>query len=44
MKVKLKQVNDLIISDDCVSVFVIKKPKRRYRTIIRSYYRKRRKV
>lgn len=40
MKVKLKDVNSMIISDDKCTVMLIKAPKRRYRAIIRVYYKK----
>lgn len=41
MKVKLKNVNDMVVSDENITVMILKKPKRRYRTIIRAYYKKR---
>ena len=40
MKVKIKKVNDLIVCDEHMRIMIIKKPKRRYRTIVRAFYKR----
>ena len=40
MKVKIKNVNDLIVCDEHIRIMIIKKPKRRYRTIVRAFYKR----
>lgn len=40
MKVKVKPVNYMVVSDEHINIMILKKPKRRYRTIIRSYYKR----
>ena len=39
MKAKIKPVNDMAVSDEHLSI-ILKKPKRRYRQIIKAYYRR----
>lgn len=43
MKVKVKPVNDMAVSDEHISILIIKKPKRRYRQIIKAHYTRMRK-
>lgn len=38
-KIGYRSVNSLIVIDDDFKRMIIKKPKRRYRTIIRAFYR-----
>ena len=38
MKAKIKPVNDMAVSDEHLSIIILKKPKRRYRQIIKAYY------
>ena len=40
MKVKIKKVNDLIVCDENMKIMIIKKHKRRYRTIVRAFYKR----
>ena len=40
MKAKIKPVNDMAVSDEHLSIIILKKPKRRYRQIIKAYYRR----
>ena len=40
MKVKINKVNDLIVCDEHMRIMIIKKPKRRYRTIVRAFYKR----
>ena len=40
MKAKIKPVNDMAVSDEYLSIIILKKPKRRYRQIIKAYYRR----
>lgn len=40
MKVKYKSVNEMIVSDEHIRIMIIKKPKRRYRAIIRANYKR----
>ena len=44
MKVRLKDVNDMVVSDEHMNIMIVKKPKRRYRTIIRAFYKHRAKL
>lgn len=39
MKIKIKKVNDMAVTDDNFNIIIIKKPNRRYRTIIKTYYK-----
>lgn len=39
-KVSYFSVNRLAVSDDKISIIILKKPKQRYRTIIRAYYKR----
>lgn len=39
MKVRLKDVNDMVVSDEYINIMIVKKPKRRYRTIIKTFYK-----
>ena len=41
MRVKIKPVNDMAVSDEHLNIIILKKPKRRYRQIIKAYYRRR---
>ena len=38
-KVEYKSCNNLIMSDKDITIMIIKKPKQRYRTIIRTHYK-----
>lgn len=40
MRVKIKPVNDMAVSDEHLNIIILKKPKRRYRQIIKAYYRR----
>lgn len=40
MKVKYKSVNDMVVSDEHIRIMILKKPKKRYRTIIRTFYKR----
>lgn len=40
MRAKIKPVNDMAISDEYLNIIILKKPKRRYRQIIKAYYRR----
>ena len=40
MKVRIKKVNDLIVCDEHMRIMIIKKSKRRYRAIIRDFYKR----
>lgn len=40
MKVKYKSVNSIAVSDDNLIIMIHKKPKQRYRTIIRAFYKR----
>jgi uncharacterized spore protein YtfJ len=40
MRVKIKPVNDMAVSDEHINIIILKKPKRRYRQIIKAYYRR----
>lgn len=44
MKVRYKNVNYMTVSDENIRILIRKKPKQRYRTIIRTFYKRRRKV
>ena len=35
-----KPVNDMAVSDEHLNIIILKKPKRRYRQIIKAYYRR----
>lgn len=37
---KVKQVNDMIVSDEDINIMIVKKPKRRYRQIIKAFYKR----
>mgnify|MGYP000063692140 FL=1 len=39
MRAKIKPVNDMAVSDEHLNIIILKKPKRRYRQIIKAYYR-----
>lgn len=39
MRVKIKPVNDMAVSDEHINIIILKKPKRRYRQIVKAYYR-----
>ena len=40
MRAKIKPVNDMAVSDEHLNIIILKKPKRRYRQIIKAYYRR----
>ena len=40
MRVKIKPVNDMAVCDEHLNIIILKKPKRRYRQIIKAYYRR----
>lgn len=40
MRVKIKPVNDMAVSDEHLNIVILKKSKRRYRQIIKAYYRR----
>ena len=40
-KIKYVSVNDLVCSDEDITIMIIKKPKQRYRTIIKAFYKRR---
>ena len=40
MRAKIKPVNDMSVSDEHLNIIIFKKPKRRYRQIIKAYYRR----
>lgn len=40
MKIKVKPVNYMTVSDEHISILIAKKPKRRYRQIIKAHYRR----
>ena len=40
MRVKIKPVNDMAVSDEPPNIIILKKPNRRYRQIIKAYYRR----
>lgn len=40
MKVKYKSVNSMAVSDDNITIIILNKPKQRYRTIIRAFYKR----
>lgn len=40
MRAKIKPVNDMAVSDEHLNIIILKKPKRRYRQIIKTYYRR----
>lgn len=44
MRVKIKPVNDMAVSDEHLNIIILKKPKRRYRQIIKAYYRRMQKI
>ena len=37
MRVKIKPVNDMAVSDEHLNIIILKKPKRRYRQIIKAF-------
>ena len=39
MRAKIKPVNDMAVSDEHLNIIILKKPKHRYRQIIKAYYR-----
>ena len=39
MRAKIKPVNDMAVFDEHLNIIILKKPKRRYRQIIKAYYR-----
>ena len=40
MRVKIKLVNDMAVSDEHINIIILKKPKRSSRQIIKAYYRR----
>ncbi len=40
MRVKIKPVNDMAVSDEHLNITILKKSKRRYRQIIKAHYRR----
>ncbi len=40
-KILIKPVNDMCVCDDNINIIIMKKPKQRYRTIIRAFYKRR---
>ena len=40
MRVKIKPVNDMAVSDEHLNIIILKKTKSRYRQIIKAYYRR----
>lgn len=40
MRVKIKPVNDMAVSDEHLNIIILKKSKRRYRQIIKAHYRR----
>ena len=41
MKVKIKHINDMVVSDESMDILILKGFRKRYRTIIREFYKTR---
>ena len=40
MKVKIKPVNELVVSDEPMRILIVKAKKKRYKTIVRTFYKR----